>query len=82
MHGLTMVEGDHEGDDEDYLLEHKHCKIWQSLSYTSKVVAIKNRDTNSMVSLNPKWPIAKTSCLTWRIWNHVGPLGTYKRPSW
>ncbi len=23
----VMVQRDHEGDDEDYLLEHKHCKI-------------------------------------------------------
>jgi hypothetical protein len=27
MQGLVLVEGDHEGDDEDSLLEHKHRKI-------------------------------------------------------
>jgi hypothetical protein len=27
MQKLTMVEGDHEGNDKDVLLEHKHDKI-------------------------------------------------------
>jgi hypothetical protein len=40
-----MVEGDHEGDDEDSLFEHKHCKIQQTPLHTSKVVAINNFET-------------------------------------
>jgi hypothetical protein len=27
MHGIAMVERDHEGDDEDSIFEHKHHKI-------------------------------------------------------
>jgi len=27
-----MVEEDHEGDDEEFLLKHKHCKIQQTFS--------------------------------------------------
>jgi hypothetical protein len=42
---LVMVEGNHEGDDEDSLFEHKHHKIWQTLSHTSKAMAIDNLKT-------------------------------------
>jgi hypothetical protein len=42
---LIMVERNHEGDDEDFLFEHKFCKIWQTPSHTSKVVAINNFKT-------------------------------------
>ncbi len=45
MQGLVMVEGDREGDDEISLLEHKHRKIWQFFSYTSKVVTTNNFET-------------------------------------
>jgi len=45
MQGSIMVEGDHEGDDEDSLFEHKHCKIQQTPLHTSKVVAINNFET-------------------------------------
>jgi hypothetical protein len=37
-----MVEGDHEGNDEDSLLKHKHCKIRQTLSHIFKIVATNN----------------------------------------
>ncbi len=40
-----MVERDHEGDDEDSLFEHKHRKIPQTPSHSSKVVAINNLET-------------------------------------
>jgi hypothetical protein len=40
-----MVEGDHEGDDEDFLLKHKHCKIQQIPSHTSKAIVM---DANAM----------------------------------
>ncbi len=40
-----MVEGDHEGDDEDFLLEHKHRKIQQIPSHIYKVVATNNLKT-------------------------------------
>ncbi len=40
-----MVEKDHEGDDEDFLLEHKYHKIRQTPSHTSKVVATNNFET-------------------------------------
>jgi len=42
MKGLTMVEGNHDGDDEDSLFEHKHLKIWQTFSHISKVVLTNN----------------------------------------
>jgi len=45
MQGLVMVEGNHERDDEDSLLEHKHCKIQQIPSHTSKVVTTNNFKT-------------------------------------
>jgi len=45
MHGLTMVEGDHKGDDKDFLFEHKHRKIQQIPSHTLKVVATNNLET-------------------------------------
>jgi hypothetical protein len=48
MHGLVMVERDHEGDDENSLLEHKHHKSQQTLLDTSKTVA-----TNSFETLSP-----------------------------
>jgi hypothetical protein len=37
-----MVEGDHEGDDEDFLFEHKHCKIRKTPSHTFKAIATNN----------------------------------------
>jgi hypothetical protein len=40
-----MVEEDHEGDDEEFLLKHKHCKIQQKISHTSIIVAINNLAT-------------------------------------
>jgi len=43
-----MVEGDHEGNDEDFLLKQKHHKIQQTPSHTSKVVA-----TNNFKTLTP-----------------------------
>jgi hypothetical protein len=45
MHGLIMVERNHEGDDEDSLFKHKHYKIQQTPSHTSKVMAINNFKT-------------------------------------
>ncbi len=65
MQGLIMVEGNHEGDDEDSLFEHKHHKVRQppSQNYGHQY----SQDTNSMVLLNPKWPTTKTSCLIWII---------------
>ncbi len=45
MQGLVMVERDHEGNDEDSLIKHKHRKIQQILSHISKVVAINNLKT-------------------------------------
>ncbi len=45
MQGSAMVERDHEGDDEDFLLKHKHCKIRQILSHTSKPIVM---DANAM----------------------------------
>jgi hypothetical protein len=43
-----MVERNHEGDDEDFLFKHKHRKILQVLSHTSKDV-----DTNNLETLTP-----------------------------
>jgi hypothetical protein len=43
-----MVEGDHEADDEDFLLEHRHRKIQQTPSHTSKAMA-----TNNIKTLTP-----------------------------
>jgi hypothetical protein len=40
-----MVERNHEGDDEDFLLEHKHRKTQQIPSHISKVVATNNFET-------------------------------------
>jgi hypothetical protein len=45
MQGLAMVEKNHEGDDEDYLREHKCHKIQQIPSHTSKIVATNNFET-------------------------------------
>jgi hypothetical protein len=45
MHGLILVERNHEGDDENYLFEHKHYKIRQIPSHTSKIVATNNFKT-------------------------------------
>jgi hypothetical protein len=45
MQGSIMVEGDHEGDDKDSLLEHKHHKIQQPPSHTSKTMATNNLET-------------------------------------
>jgi hypothetical protein len=47
MQGLTMVEGDYEGDEKDSLLEHKHHKIQQTPSHLSKVVATNNLKTRT-----------------------------------
>jgi hypothetical protein len=47
MQGLTMVEGDYEVDDEGSLLKHKHCKIQQTPSHFSKVVATNNLKTQT-----------------------------------
>jgi hypothetical protein len=38
----VMVERNHEGDDKDSLFKHKHRKIQQTPSYTSKAMAINN----------------------------------------
>jgi hypothetical protein len=40
-----MVEENHEGDDEDFLLKHKRRKMRQSPSYASKVMAKNNLET-------------------------------------
>jgi hypothetical protein len=40
-----MVEGDHESDSVDFWLEHKHHKIQQILSHTSKAMATNNFET-------------------------------------
>jgi hypothetical protein len=40
-----MVEKDHEGDDKDSLLEHKHHKIQQTPSHIFKIVATNNLET-------------------------------------
>jgi hypothetical protein len=45
MQGLAMVEGYHESDDEDFLLEHNHHKIRQTFLHTSKTMAINNLKT-------------------------------------
>jgi hypothetical protein len=45
MHGLAMVERDHEGDDEDSIFEHKHRKIRQTVSHTSKALTTNNLET-------------------------------------
>jgi hypothetical protein len=42
---MAMVERDHEGDDEECLLEHKHHKVQQIPSHISKVVATNNFET-------------------------------------
>ncbi len=34
-----MLEGDHVGNDEDFSLEHKHCKIQKTSSHTFKTIA-------------------------------------------
>jgi hypothetical protein len=39
-----MVEGNHEGDDKDFLFEHKHRKIRQP-PHTSKAMATNNLET-------------------------------------
>jgi hypothetical protein len=40
-----MVEGDYKGNDVEFLVEHKHCKIRQTPSHTSKVVTTNNLET-------------------------------------
>jgi hypothetical protein len=45
MQGSVMVEGNHEGDDEDYLIKHKHRKIQQTPSHISKVMVTNNLKT-------------------------------------
>jgi hypothetical protein len=40
-----MVEGDHEGDDNNSLSEHKYHKIQQKFSHISKVMATNNFET-------------------------------------
>ncbi len=42
---LVMVEEVHEGDDKDFLHEHKHHKNPQIISRTFKVVATNNHKT-------------------------------------
>jgi hypothetical protein len=42
MQQLTMVEGDCEGNDQDYALKLKRRKIQQTPSHISKVVATNN----------------------------------------
>jgi hypothetical protein len=42
---MAMVEGDHEGNDEEFLLKHKHRKIQQNPSHTSKIMATNNLET-------------------------------------
>jgi hypothetical protein len=37
-----MAKGVHEGDDKYFWFEHKHHMIQQTLSHTSKIVAISN----------------------------------------
>jgi len=46
--GSPLCDGDHEGNDEDSLFKHKHYKIQQTPSHTSKVVA-----TNNLKTLTP-----------------------------
>jgi hypothetical protein len=45
MLGSIMVEGDHEGGHIDFLFKHKHHKIQQMPSHTSKDVATNNLET-------------------------------------
>jgi hypothetical protein len=45
MQQLKMVEGDHESNDQDSLLELKHRKIQQTPSHISKIVATNNFKT-------------------------------------
>jgi hypothetical protein len=40
-----MVERNHEGDDKDFLLKHKHCKIRQTPSHIATIVATNNLET-------------------------------------
>jgi hypothetical protein len=40
-----MFEGNHEGDDKDFLFKHKHYKIQQIISHISKIVATNNIKT-------------------------------------
>jgi len=40
-----MVEGDHDGNDENSLLKHKHRKIRQILSHMFKTMATNNFET-------------------------------------
>jgi len=42
---MATFEGDHEGSDEESLLKHKHCKIWQIPWHTSKIVVTNNLET-------------------------------------
>ncbi len=45
---LIMVEEIHEGNDKDFLQEHKHHKNPQILSQTSKVAATNNHKTPTL----------------------------------
>ncbi len=40
-----MVERTHEGDDKEFLFEHKHRKNQQNFSHISKIMAINNLKT-------------------------------------
>jgi hypothetical protein len=40
-----MVEGNHEGNDEDFLFEHKYRKIQQYFSHIFKTMATNNLET-------------------------------------
>jgi len=57
MPGSIMVEGDHEGGHIDFLFEHKHHKIQQMPSHTSKDVA-----TNNLETLTPWLVESKMAC--------------------
>ncbi len=45
MQGSRIVEGDHDGNDEDSLCKQKHQKILQTPSHTSKIVTTNNLET-------------------------------------
>jgi hypothetical protein len=45
MQGSTMVEGDHEGNENDFVFNHKHHKIRQTPPHTSKTMATNNLET-------------------------------------
>jgi hypothetical protein len=80
IHGLVMVEKDHENDDEDFCANTNIIKSDKLLHILPKLWPY-SQDINFMVLLNPKWSITKTSCLVWKILSCARPLKTYKRPS-